>query len=547
MACPNCLWPLTNLSSEIAISSTTHNTATADCHITTTDWLEQLGEAIHAVWPERFVRYSKVAVLMLSWEDGDIRDTSSEFVRLRKVFKDEFHYEVEEWPIPPKKSVGRLSARVQQFVDTYDKPDNLLIVYYAGHARRCEPAGSFPVWRSKWKPDEGHEADTAAIYPLLTGTDDDAPDALMLSDCCHALCAHYPNRKPARAVVETLCAGGFDSEVPIPGPDSFTTALIDELSNAAKSPFPVSVPELHKEIVRRLEPFRERAVWNKDNTRRRSPNGDPTFTKDIRRTPVHLLLSVNRPTRTIFLETTRHKASTSQNGSHNNASWRDKTEDSPSVLLVVRVLEDEKAVSEQVARWVKDAPAVVVDFKGFYRSFSTLILVQVPFAVWDMLPPCAAVSFAGFLDEPWQTVRSQELCGTDYRPTGYQARGPFDGSAALSVDEANKPERSIVHSAPSSSDNAQTTSTSIQATNRSSEEQLFMPRTTNQKTLMALLDSADKILPSIFATWKTKQVARNIEGLLFEEFRQRLNNSGMNSNIPDEAITLHQVCQHYLY
>lgn len=146
MACPTCQGPLNGAPNGAESISRTHDVSNVNAHIATEEWLQQVSNAIRAAWPERFSGYSRAAVLMLSWEDGDINNESKEFKRLGKVFREEFHYEVHEWQIPWKKTAIRLVARVHEFVASHDGPNSLLIIYYAGHARRGDPSGKYPIW-----------------------------------------------------------------------------------------------------------------------------------------------------------------------------------------------------------------------------------------------------------------------------------------------------------------------------------------------------------------------------------------------------------------
>ena len=81
--------------------------------------------------------YDKVEVLLLCWKVSDM-DTTREVEDLRKVFVDDFGYhattEYLNAESKPKLQV-QVNARVAKFVEVYDGPDTLLIVYYAGHGR----------------------------------------------------------------------------------------------------------------------------------------------------------------------------------------------------------------------------------------------------------------------------------------------------------------------------------------------------------------------------------------------------------------------------
>jgi hypothetical protein len=111
-------------------------------------WLQQVSEAIRAS-TQNIVRYEKAAVLMLSWKDSDIKNTSAEFARLKGVFQKEYKYTVDDWQIPSEASASDLGIKAHTFAKANRGKNNLLIVYYAGHARQGVPAGEAPVWRSR--------------------------------------------------------------------------------------------------------------------------------------------------------------------------------------------------------------------------------------------------------------------------------------------------------------------------------------------------------------------------------------------------------------
>ena len=52
---------------------------------------------------------------------------------LAKVFQSSYGYETETWLIPTVKSHLALMRKSLQVVEDFGAPDNLLIVYYAGH------------------------------------------------------------------------------------------------------------------------------------------------------------------------------------------------------------------------------------------------------------------------------------------------------------------------------------------------------------------------------------------------------------------------------
>ena len=53
--------------------------------------------------------------------------------RLEGIFQDRFKFETRNFQIPSLKSDTGLLRAVSDFIDEYNSPDNLIIVYYGGH------------------------------------------------------------------------------------------------------------------------------------------------------------------------------------------------------------------------------------------------------------------------------------------------------------------------------------------------------------------------------------------------------------------------------
>ena len=110
---------------------------------------QRLQEAVDETWKTRGrSRYkSGVNVLLLHWKDDDLGVTE-EIELLRVIFSESYHYSVESWEIPGEKPTRELQRRIAEFIDSFDKPDALLIVYYAGHAIQNEQRDDSPIWVS---------------------------------------------------------------------------------------------------------------------------------------------------------------------------------------------------------------------------------------------------------------------------------------------------------------------------------------------------------------------------------------------------------------
>lgn len=151
--CPTCGHePPTPTTSDISSSpsATTHDISYSNCHIELPNWLKLLSTSLEAAWPKRHVCYSKVAVLILSWEDTDMPNTSVEIKRLQSVFQDAYHFDVESWQIPSVDPDLELLFKTQSLIKSHQGVDNLLIVYYAGHARPGSLRSAPPIWMSRY-------------------------------------------------------------------------------------------------------------------------------------------------------------------------------------------------------------------------------------------------------------------------------------------------------------------------------------------------------------------------------------------------------------
>lgn len=132
------------------ITALTHDTSSAAFHIADfSSLLSHLTDAVAAAWPDRLTaRYGKVKVLLMSWERDDL-GVEAEIRPLEAVLRGLYHYDTEMWKIPSKRPAVELSRKIADLVDAYGREGNLLIFYYAGHARPSEQPGGGPVWAAK--------------------------------------------------------------------------------------------------------------------------------------------------------------------------------------------------------------------------------------------------------------------------------------------------------------------------------------------------------------------------------------------------------------
>jgi hypothetical protein len=129
----------------IHLAPRTHDIALTESHTNIHQLGNDLNQAVQAVWPKRQdIRYLQAYVLLLSWVDDDL-GVLREIKGLRRVFKEMYKFQVQEYQIPSLKPDKALKRRVSDFLDI-DAKDNLLIIYYGGHARRALQSNEASLW-----------------------------------------------------------------------------------------------------------------------------------------------------------------------------------------------------------------------------------------------------------------------------------------------------------------------------------------------------------------------------------------------------------------
>jgi hypothetical protein len=106
-------------------------------HISLQQFGEHLQAAANAVFPNKTKsRYSKVSVLLLSWEDEDPNlPVSLEVEKLENIFGNLYGFQTEAWKIPETNSHVKVNQKIIDLITAEDDPkQHLFIVYYAGHA-----------------------------------------------------------------------------------------------------------------------------------------------------------------------------------------------------------------------------------------------------------------------------------------------------------------------------------------------------------------------------------------------------------------------------
>jgi len=281
-------------------------------------------------------------------------------------------------------------------------------------------------------------------------------DVLLLYDSCHSAATTTTGpRHDATSVTEVIAACGFEAIAAEVDKHSFTNALSQTLAEASQH-LPFSVGQLHSRVLSRLKGWTPSLETNEDGEYAEYSNGRLKYERQPRRTPIYSILCENKARRSIILaplpvstnsatnsgDSSLFSGPSSGNSSQSSSKKRKRTEDcdrsdssplsnpisdnisqsssqkrkrsgdcvkTPQILLAVRLDNDELDIPVWV-EWIRNLPAEGKDIhiEGQYHSCSTLLLLRLPVAVWNLLPPDPAYSFISFVTSP-NLVTGQDL------------------------------------------------------------------------------------------------------------------------------------------
>ena len=216
-----------------------------------------------------------------------------------------------------------------------------------------------------------------------------------------------------------LAACDFETSAPGPGPHSFTNALIKELRDMSTLDFPFAVTMLHQRIVARLVDYSPQyssvvpfvSVLG---------SGQPLPERLV--TSVYFSLGryfrqKSIPLRSFHSKLTSGGCSTASSGSTEQSQAED-TDDSqynrtasaikrllgddnaPKVLLAINLHgEHWQNLEHAFVDWLKDMPVLAssINIEAVFHGLSTMILLSMPIAIWDLFPEHPSCSFVGFV------------------------------------------------------------------------------------------------------------------------------------------------------
>ncbi|KAH7369692.1 hypothetical protein BKA65DRAFT_470949 [Rhexocercosporidium sp. MPI-PUGE-AT-0058] len=387
------------------IQLNTHDISLVDQHIRLEKFDRDLQDGVDALWTSRnYPRYKEVRVLLMRWEEDNL-GVEEELLRLKTVFSRLYRYDVECFEIPSQSPARVTGSKVSSLIAECGV-DSLIIIYYGGHAVLSQQRNCPAVWAATDRP-KSVKFSSFGVQQIL---EEATSDVLLLYDCCYA--SHPAVNSAGQGVTEVIAACGFEVEAPAVGPHSFTNALIQELEESFNGA-PFYAAELHSKILGSLKNWKPNLLRDSHGNVWIDENGRPKYECHKRRTPVHCLLTTERPNRTIMLAPLRSTSSP-----RDEIQTRDAAEtfginilgpntyprelqnppQFPEVLISVRLEDDYLADDDDSENERRQQPWREVKIHGAYRSYSTLLLLSMPVALWNILPAHAAYSFIGFVN-----------------------------------------------------------------------------------------------------------------------------------------------------
>ncbi|KAE8353385.1 hypothetical protein BDV28DRAFT_133226 [Aspergillus coremiiformis] len=309
-------------------------------------------------------RYDCVRVLTLKWDNDDLGldDIEAELLRL---FQNRFHYATDSVVIPSssvRDATLAIRGKLQALISQYDTPTTLFIIVYEGHSdvNLKQAVSPIQIMGAVYQgatsiPWAFVEADLATIVH--------ADVFIMLDSCFSTGAAMGPT------AYEYLAASAFESPAAANIDLSLTHRFIDLLNELETQE--ITVAQVHAKLVRKANHAESCLLY----------------------TPVHVA-SEQKPSVTL------HPL---QGLSREVASLR-KTGELADGKVLVSVLVKGKTSIPNVEQWINwlatSIPEDVADIKieAVFESKSSLCLLTMPIAVWDMVKYDESYSFVAFVE-----------------------------------------------------------------------------------------------------------------------------------------------------
>ncbi|CAG8962190.1 hypothetical protein HYFRA_00005241 [Hymenoscyphus fraxineus] len=202
------------------------------------------------------IEYNHVTVLAIYWQEcssAGYKDEAAKLGTLMKTFN--FHFEYFE--IPSSDSQFALCVRLMELLAANRQDNTLLIIHYGGHGWIDDSHDNQSVWAAE----SHHTAANLRWSDLQRELKKHTSEVLVLLDCCFASQAARGSKSPIPNNVELFAACGMSAKTLAPGPHSFTSLLIQEISESIGSDGSTKVSELHKSMASKYSQLKQSAVY----------------------------------------------------------------------------------------------------------------------------------------------------------------------------------------------------------------------------------------------------------------------------------------------
>lgn len=195
--------------------------------------------------------YDRVHVLLLHWEDSDLPGCIEEANALKKVLAEQLSYQVQHWAIPSKDSQVLLRLQILHFLTKLIPTRSLGIIHYGGHGDDdTEPNESGVRERKSVWASHTTGGSTLSWSKIQSMLGEVKADLLLILDCCFAAQNMRNRGRIIPSNVELLASCGKGLRTPGPGRQSFTMAVIRELSQSLEQNGAVTIKDLYSLLAR---------------------------------------------------------------------------------------------------------------------------------------------------------------------------------------------------------------------------------------------------------------------------------------------------------
>ncbi|KAI1264946.1 hypothetical protein F5Y18DRAFT_436375 [Xylariaceae sp. FL1019] len=210
--------------------------------------LQAINEIVGSQWNNReaSTRYKHVHVLMIHWEESELRSETGEIIEHYSwVFEHLYNYQVSAFEIPSQKPHRALLKRLAQLVEA-DSPETLFIIWYDGHGSEHPDRRGAPQWTCTGDINSP-AVDSSVLATALADCESDI--LLIVNACCSLTC----DRFNTKGVVECISASAFNTTTtgtlfPTDQTPSMTWAALRILKDKKCPEEGITVPELHRRI-----------------------------------------------------------------------------------------------------------------------------------------------------------------------------------------------------------------------------------------------------------------------------------------------------------